>query len=255
MARSGRSNDPREAGWAGVNRELKRMDPRLATLVTTNLIIDQRDLQRLERRGRYALRNAADISGRFAMEPVNDLARRISTWGMRKQRKNYVRQANRKSRGAQFYLRETVDKKGRVITKEKTQQRHRDRGTNIARKMGKGFQRITNYRTGIKKKASYTAGATIGAYGEANVFAAIRKKASYWNFVANFAEHGMEGVTPANSKFGSRGKPFKWKGNQFMSRALERRVDRVAGRWAHAIARSIEDSRRPSLGELRSTYR
>jgi hypothetical protein len=219
-----------------VNRELKKMPYNLATLVTTNLIVDQRDLQRLERRGKYALRNAADISGRFAMEPVNDLARRISTWGMRKQRKNYVRQANR-------------------ITKEATQARHRERGTNIARKMGKGFQRITNYRTGIKKKASYTAGATIGSYGEANVFAAIRKKASYWNFVANFAEHGMEGVTPTNSKFGSRGKPFSWKGTQFMSKALERRVDRVAGRWAHAIARSIEDSRRPSLGELRSTYR
>ena len=98
----------------------------------------------------------------------------------------------------------------------------------LARKMGKGFQRITNYRTGIKKKGSYTAGATIGSYGAANVFAAVRRKANYWNFVANFAEHGMEGVTPTNSKFGSRGKPFKWKGNQFMSRALERRVDRVA---------------------------
>ena len=187
-------------GEAGLNsykrsRRTMRMGKQFAQVeIPVRLEIKPQDLKRLEQSGKYALKNTLRPVSRFVLEPSQNEAIKLS--GSKIGRRFA---ANRTGRGGKT----TYNVKGKS-------------------------RKIRSYRAGVRKKSAYSMRGRNDTAGRVTMLLSIKTNADYYNFVANFWEHGW--------KVGGKQLP----GNQFMTKAVERNRNDIAGRFCRAMAKAIE---------------
>ena len=157
------------------------------------------------------LQKAGRYGARFALEPARDQARILSPQGV----------------GRSF---ETFRQGLRGIG-----------DTYVVRNKKK---KIRSYRAGVRKKGAYRMRGQVDGIGDVTLLLSIKPKSDYYNFVANFWEHGWT----------ARGVSLP--GNQFMTRAVEYTTRQIARRYSLAMAKAIQVSpRRLRASDLRTLGR
>jgi hypothetical protein len=179
--------------------------------VPLTLKLRRADEVRLQKAGRYGVRNAIASVARFALEPARDQARILSPQGV----------------GRSF---ETFRQGLRGIG-----------DTYVVRNKKK---KIRSYRAGVRKKGAYRMRGRVDGIGDVTLLLSIKPKSDYYNFVANFWEHGWT----------ARGVSVP--GNQFMTRAVQYTTPKIARGYSLAMAKAIEISpRRLRASDLRTLGR
>jgi hypothetical protein len=162
--------------------------------IPITLEIRKQDLEKLRNAGKYALKNTLRPVSKFVLEPSQNEAA--------------------KSSGSKIGRRFAANMTGRG-------------GKTTYNVKGKS-RKIRSYRAGVRKKGAYSMQGRNDTAGRITMLLSIKTNADYYNFVANFWEHGW--------KVGGKHLP----GNQFMTKAVERNRNDIAGRFCRAMAKAIE---------------
>lgn len=187
--------------------------------VPLTLKLRRADEVRLQKAGRYGVRNAIASVARFALEPARDQAILTAPQGI----------------GRSF---EKMRRALRASNRETTMEDMLGGRAKVERR------KVRSYRAGVKKKGAYRMRGRVDGIGDVTLLLSIKPKSDYYNFVANFWQHGWT----------ARGVSLP--GNQFMTRAVEYTTRQIAGRYSAAIARAIQVSpRRLRASDLRTLGR
>jgi len=174
--------------------------------IPVKLQLTAADVRRLEKAGKYGVKNALKTVAQFALEPARDDARKLSGLGIGRAEKTF-----RKGRGG--------------ITEYTVRNKRR---------------KIRSYRAGVKKKGAYSMRGRADGIGDVTLLLSVKTTSDYYNFVANFWEHGWT--------VSGRDLP----GNQFMTKAVEQNLTDVKTRFARGVAAAVEVSpRRLRKSDLR----
>lgn len=165
--------------------------------IPLKLELSPADVRRLSKAGQYGVRNAVRSVAKYTLDPARDQARKLSASGIKgKQRKGV-----------------TALRDGRTTYSVNGKQR-----------------KIRSYRAGVKKKGAYAMRGRADSIGDVTLLLSIKTNADYYNFVANFWEHGWTAM--------GRSLP----GNEFMTRAVQRTMGEIKTRFARAMALAVEKS-------------
>lgn len=160
-----------------------------------DLNLSKKDMRRLSAAGKYGIKNALSRVAKFALLPARDTARKLSQKGIRGEERKNVRGL---------------------------------RGVGTTYAVGKGKRRkVQAYRRGIRKAGAYSMSARSQG-DKVTLLFSVKRKASYYNFVANFWEHGW------------KAKGVKKRGNQFMTNSVTRNLPEIKERYAKAVAKAVE---------------
>ena len=189
------------------SRKTMRMGKQFAQVeIPVKLQLTPQDVRRLEKAGKYGVRNALKTVAEFALEPAREEARKLSGKGIGR-----AARATRTGRGG--------------ITEYTVKGKRR---------------KIQSYRAGIKKKGAYSMRGRADGIGDVTLLLSVKTTSDYYNFVANFWEHGWH--------VGGTSLP----GNQFMTEAVQRNKTDVETRFARGVAAAVEASpRRLRKSDLR----
>lgn len=174
---------------------LLRQDGGGGVEIPFDLNLSKKDMQKLATAGKYGIKNALSRVAKFALLPARDTARKLSQKGIRGEERKNVRGL---------------------------------RGVGTTYAVGKGKRRkVQAYRRGIRKAGAYAMSARSQG-DKVTLLFSVKRKASYYNFVANFWEHGwkVKGVTKT--------------GNQFMTKSVTRNLPEIKERYAKAVAKAVE---------------
>jgi len=181
------------------NRKTMRMGKQFAQVeIPIKLQLTPQDVRRLEKAGKYGVRNALKTVAEFALEPAREEARKLSGKGIGR-----AARATRTGRGG--------------ITEYTVKGKRR---------------KIRSYRAGVKKKGAYSMRGRADGIGDVTLLLSVKTTSDYYNFVANFWEHGWH--------VGGTSLP----GNQFMTEAVQRNLTDVKTRFARGVAAAVEASPR-----------
>jgi hypothetical protein len=191
-------------GETGLNRfkrgrKAMKMGKQFAQVeIPVKLQLTPQDVRRLENAGKYGVRNALKTVAEFALEPAREEARKLSSEGIGR-----ASRATRTGRGG--------------ITEYTVKGKRR---------------KIRSYRAGVKKKGAYSLRGRSDGIGDVTLLLSVKTTSDYYNFVANFWEHGWN-VSGTSLP-----------GNQFMTKAVERNLTDVKTRFAQGVAAAVEVSPR-----------
>jgi len=175
--------------------------------IPLDLKLSKKDIEALSQAGKFGVGNTVKAVAKYAMRPAREDARKLSAVGIRgKERKGTVKGL----RGVKdTYSLRVYNKKGESKTVRK---------------------KVLAYRAGVKKAGAYLERGRFNAAGGVTLMLSIKKNADYYNFVANFWEHGWT----ANGT--------RVRGNQFMTKAVERNTSVIGNRFAAAVRKGVEVS-------------
>jgi hypothetical protein len=165
--------------------------------VPLDLRLSNASIRRLTKASKYGVRNTIGTVAKYVLEPTRDTAIKLSPIGI-----------------------------GGKETRWRTIQGGRT--TYIPRGQKKA-KRIRSYRAGIRKKGSYATRGRADSIGDVTLFLSVKTN-EYYNFVANFWEHGW--------KHKRSGRTYP--GNQFMTKAIKANLSEIRDRYARAIAKAVE---------------
>tara|TARA_A100001201_G_scaffold124504_1_gene108576 strand:- start:322 stop:939 length:618 start_codon:yes stop_codon:yes gene_type:complete len=180
--------------------------------ISLNLKLDRKSIERLNATSKYGVKNTISTASKWVMKPARDDARKLSGTRI----KGTKRQGPAKGlRGVgETYSLAVFNNRGEY---KKTVQK-----------------KVRAYRAGIRKASAYRMSGRSDSFGGVTFLLSVNKNADYYNFVANFWEHGWTA------------KGRKLPGNQFMTRAVDRNVREIGKRFRLAIEKSLE---RASIGK------
>ncbi len=181
-----------------------------ASEIPLDLELSKKDIEALSQAGKYGVRNTVKAVAKYAMRPAREDARKLSAVGIKgKDRRGTVKGL----RGVgETYSLALFDAKGNY---KRTAQK-----------------KVRAYRAGVKKASAYLERGRFNAAGGVTLMLSINKSSDYYNFVANFWEHGWT----ANGT--------RVPGNQFMTKAVERNTRQIGERFRAAVAKAVEVSPR-----------
>ena len=162
--------------------------------IPVKLQLKPSDVRRLEKAGKHGVRNALKTVAEFALEPAREEARKLSAEGIGR-----AARATRTGRGG--------------ITEYTVKGKRR---------------KIRSYRAGVKKKGAYSMRGRSDGIGDVTLLLSVKTTSDYYNFVANFWEHGWH-VSGTSLP-----------GNQFMTKAVERNLTDVKTRFARGVAAAVD---------------
>lgn len=187
------------------------------TEIPLDLKLDRKSIEALNAKTQYGVKNTISTASKWVMKPAREDARQLSSYGIRgsrsQKRPTFKDPTNRKAvkglRGVgETYSLAVFDSKG-----------------NYKRTVQK---KVRSYRAGIRKASAYRMSGRSDSSGGVTFLLSVNKNADYYNFVANFWEHGWTA------------KGRKLPGNQFMTRAVDRNVREIGKRFRLAIDKAVE---------------
>lgn len=190
----------------------------LRSEIKMDLKLSKKDVEALSQAGKFGVGNTVKAVAKYAMRPAREDARKLSAVGIKgsrsQKRPTFKDPSNRRSvkglRGVgETYSIKVYNKKGESKTVRK---------------------KVLAYRAGVKKAGAYLERGRFNAAGGVTLMLSIKKNADYYNFVANFWEHGWT----ANGT--------RVRGNQFMTKAVERNTAKIGDRFAAAVTKAVEIS-------------
>ena len=162
--------------------------------IPLKLELDYVSRKRLARVGKNNVKNSLRLVAKYALEPARDDAKRLSQQGI-----------GRRFRTNRQGLRGVGDTYVRDGKRRK----------------------IRSYRAGVREKGAYAMRARKDGANVTLLFS-VRRDADYYNFVANFWEHGWQ----------ANGTPVP--GNQFMTQSVNKNLKKIASRYEFAIAKAVD---------------
>jgi len=176
------------------------------TEIPLDLKLDRKSIEALNAKTQYGVKNTISTASKWVMKPAREDARKLSSSRI----KGEVRKGTVKGlRGVgDTYSLAVFDSKG-----------------NYKRTVQK---KVRSYRAGIRKASAYRMSGRSDSSGGVTFLLSVNKNADYYNFVANFWEHGWTA------------KGRKLPGNQFMTRAVDRNVREIGKRFRLAIDKAVD---------------
>ena len=165
--------------------------------IPLDLKLSDATIRTLTKASKYGVKNTIGTVAKHVLEPSRDTAIRLSPIGIGRAEQRW-----RTGRGG--------------------------RTTYVPGGVGKA-KRISSYRAGIRKKGSYAMRGRADTIGDVTLLLSVKTN-QYYNFVANFWEHGW--------KHKRSGQQFP--GNQFMTKAVKANMSNIRDRYARAIAKAVE---------------
>lgn len=185
--------------------------------IPLDLKMDMETIEKLNAKTGYGVRNTISTMSKWVMKPAREDARHLSNHGIKgsrsQKRPTWDDPTNRKAvkglRGVgETYSLAVFDSKG-----------------NYKRTVQK---KVRSYRAGIRKASAYRMSGRSDSSGGVTFLLSVNKNADYYNFVANFWEHGWTA------------KGRKLPGNQFMTRAVNHNLREISKRFRLAIDKAVE---------------
>ena len=164
--------------------------------IPLNLTLSYESRKTLNRVGKNNVKNSLRIVAKYALEPARDDAQRLSQQGIGRKFATY---------------------------------RQGLRGVGDTYVRNNKRRKIRSYRAGVRKKGAYAMRARTDGSNVTLLFS-VRRDADYYNFVANFWEHGWT----ANGT--------KVPGNQFMTHSVNKNLKKIAKRYQFAMARAVDQA-------------
>jgi len=184
--------------------------------VPLKLRLSQSEMNRLNRKTRFGVRNSVQSIAKYALEPAMERAARLSGLFIGRPETKF-------STAAGTFVDALYGNDVKVRTGRRTHYI-------VGKGKNRRSRRILSYRAGMKSPKAYRARGRADKIGDVTLLLSVDTRKNYYNWLANLWEHGWTN------------KLHRWKhsGNQFMTLAVRAELPKIRDRFARGVRAALE---------------